>query len=164
MDVERLDQLMNLAGQLSIGQSRLAELGGRLKEAVAGHKRAEIVMGDLLETIETLERTGDGIRQAALGMRMVPIGPLFARFHRTVRDITRASGKDIRLAISGQQTELDKRMIDQLDDPLIHAIRNAADHGIESPEDRAAAGKPRQGTISLEALSSRRQRRDPRVG
>ncbi len=151
VDVERLDQLMNLAGQLSIGQSRLAEVGGRLKEAVAGHKPAEILLGDLVEAIQMLERTGDGIQQAALGMRMVPIGPLFARFHRAIRDITHANGKDIRLAISGEQTELDKRMIDQLGDPLIHAVRNAADHGIESPEDRAAAGKPRQGTISLDA-------------
>ena len=77
---------------------------------------------------------------------------MFGRFHRVIRDLTRANGKDIRLAISGENTELDKRMIDELGDPMIHLIRNAADHGIESPEDRAATGKPRQGTISLSAF------------
>jgi len=151
VDVERLDQLIGLVGQLSIGQSRLAEVGGQLKAAAAGHKPAEILAGELVEAIEMIELAGDGIQQAALGMRMVPIGPLFARFHRAIRDITRVSGKDIRLAIGGEHTELDKRMIDRLDDPLVHAIRNAADHGIESPEARAAAGKPRQGTILLDA-------------
>jgi two-component system chemotaxis sensor kinase CheA len=83
--------------------------------------------------------------------RMLPVGPLFARFHRVIRDITHANGKDIRLVISGEKTELDKRMIDELADPMIHMIRNAADHGIESPEVRIAAGKPRQGTIRLDA-------------
>ena len=85
-------------------------------------------------------------------MRMVPIGPLFARFKRVVRDITRANGKQIRLVIAGEKTELDKRMIDELGDPLIHMVRNSADHGIESPEVRQAAGKPRQGTVTLDAF------------
>ena len=83
---------------------------------------------------------------------MVSIGPLFNRFKRVVRDITRGNGKDVRLRISGEKTELDKRMVDELGDPLIHMVRNSADHGIESPEAREAAGKPRQGTISLSAF------------
>jgi len=74
---------------------------------------------------------------------MVPIGPLFTRFKRVVRDITRANGKTVRLIISGEKTELDKRMIDELGDPLIHMVRNSADHGVESPEERVAAGSPR---------------------
>ena len=98
-----------------------------------------------------LDRVSDGIHQSVMDARMLPVGPLFARFHRVIRDITRANGKDIRLVISGEKTELDKRMIDELADPMIHLIRNAADHGIESPEARVAAGKPRQGTISLDA-------------
>jgi two-component system chemotaxis sensor kinase CheA len=76
---------------------------------------------------------------------------MFNRFHRVIRDITRNNAKDIRLVITGEKTELDKRMIDELGDPMIHLIRNAADHGVESPEVREAAGKPRQGTISLDA-------------
>ena len=164
VDVERLDQLMNFAAQLSIGQSHLAEIGGKLKKALAGHKPAKILVGKFVEAIQMLDRVSDGIQQAALGMRMVPIGPLFARFHRAVRDITHANGKDIRLAISGENTELDKRMIDELGDPLIHASRNAADHGIESPEDRAGGGKAAAGHDLARRLSSRRQRRHPRVG
>jgi two-component system, chemotaxis family, sensor kinase CheA len=87
-----------------------------------------------------------------MDMRMLPIGPLFNRFHRVIRDVTRANGKDIRLVVSGEKTELDKRMIDELGDPMIHLIRNAADHGIESPDVRAAAGKPPQGAITLDAF------------
>ena len=83
---------------------------------------------------------------------MVPVGPLFSRFKRVIRDITRSNGKNIRLVIRGEKTELDKRMIDELSDPLIHLVRNAADHGIESPSDREAAGKPAQGTVTLDAF------------
>ena len=87
-----------------------------------------------------------------MSARMLPIGPLFGRFKRVVRDITHANGKNICLVINGEKTELDKRMIDELGDPLIHLVRNAADHGIESPEARVAAGKPAQGTITLDAF------------
>jgi two-component system chemotaxis sensor kinase CheA len=84
--------------------------------------------------------------------RMLPIGPLFGRFKRVIRDITRGNGKQINLVINGEKTELDKRMIDELGDPLIHMVRNSADHGIEPPEVREAAGKPRQGTVTLDAF------------
>lgn len=84
--------------------------------------------------------------------RMVPVGPLFNRFKRVIRDITRGNGKDIRLIIRGEKTELDKRMIDELGDPLIHMVRNSADHGVEPPEVREAAGKPRQGEVTLDAF------------
>jgi len=113
--------------------------------------QAKSFVNDLFETVHQLGLVSDGIHQSVMDTRMLPIGPLFARFHRVIRDITRANGKEIRLVVSGEKTELDKRMIDELSDPMIHIIRNAADHGIESPEDRAAAGKPRQGTISLDA-------------
>ena len=209
VDIERLDQLMNLAGQLAISKARVTQIAEKLRKVVAGETSARILSGvtaelekmaggstsststatlradmehlrntarhlhndldavrreveslahargcvnDLFETIHLLDRVSDGIHQSVMDTRMLPIGPLFARFHRVIRDITRANGKDIRLAISGEKTELDKRMIDELADPMIHMIRNAADHGIESPEVRAAAGKPRQGTISLDAF------------
>jgi two-component system, chemotaxis family, sensor kinase CheA len=151
VDIERLDQLMNLAGQLAIGKARMTQISDRLKKAV-GEKDyvcARDGLGDLVEAIHLLDRVSDGIQQGVMNMRMLPIGPLFSRFHRVIRDLTRANGKDIRLEISGESTELDKRMIDELGDPMIHIVRNCADHGIESPEVRQAAGKPRHGTISL---------------
>jgi two-component system, chemotaxis family, sensor kinase CheA len=151
VDIERLDQLMNLAGQLAIGKARMTQISDRLKKAVSerDYVCARDGVGDLFEAIHLLDRVSDGIQQGVMNMRMLPIGPLFSRFHRVIRDLTRANGKDIRLEISGESTELDKRMIDELGDPMIHIVRNCADHGIESPEARRAAGKPRHGTISL---------------
>lgn len=151
VDIERLDQLMNLAGQLAIGKARMTQISDQLKKAVAEKDFvcARDGVGDLFEAIHLLDRVSDGIQQGVMNMRMLPIGPLFGRFHRVIRDLTRANGKDIRLEISGEGTELDKRMIDELGDPMIHIVRNCADHGIESPDAREAAGKPRYGTISL---------------
>ena len=83
---------------------------------------------------------------------MVPVGPLFSRFHRVVRDVARVVDKDVRLEIVGEKTELDKRMIDELGDPLIHLVRNAVDHGLETADQRAEVGKPRSGTVRLEAM------------
>ncbi len=151
VDIERLDELMNLAGQLVIGKARITQISDGLKKSVAEkdllHARDSVA--DLFEAIHLLDRISDGIQQGVMNMRMLPIGPLFSRFHRVIRDLTRANGKDIHLEISGEGTELDKRMIDELGDPMIHVIRNAADHGIESPQVRVAAGKPRHGTIKL---------------
>ena len=142
---------MNLAGQLVIGKARITQISDRLKKSVAEKDFADTHdgVGDLFEAIHLLDRISDGIQQGVMNMRMLPIGPLFSRFHRVIRDLTRGNGKEIHLEISGEGTELDKRMIDELGDPMIHIIRNAADHGIESPEARIAAGKPRHGTISL---------------
>jgi two-component system chemotaxis sensor kinase CheA len=108
-------------------------------------------VNELLEAVHQLDRVSDGIQKCVMDTRMVPIGPLFTRFKRVIRDISRGKGKEIRLAIHGEKTELDKRMIDELGDPLIHIVRNSADHGIESPDDRVAAGKPREGTVTLDA-------------
>jgi two-component system chemotaxis sensor kinase CheA len=151
VDIERLDELMNLAGQLAIGKARMTQIGDKLKKAVSERDmiQARDNVGDLFEAIHLLDRVSDGIQQGVMNMRMLPIGPLFSRFHRVIRDLTHANGKEINLEISGEGTELDKRMIDELGDPMIHIVRNSADHGIESPEARVAAGKPRQGTISL---------------
>jgi two-component system chemotaxis sensor kinase CheA len=109
-------------------------------------------MNNLYDAIHQLDRVSDGIQKAVMDTRMIPIGPLFNRFKRVIRDITRANGKNIGLVINGEKTKLDKRMIDELGDPFIHMVRNSADHGIELPEDREAAGKPRQGTITLDAF------------
>ncbi len=209
VDTDRLDQLMDLAGQLVINRAQFSQIGARLKAVVdcnqavraldklsgeldklgsggtlridGGHLTAELesVRGqvrricndlepirrevqtlsraresvrELFEAIHQLDRVSDGIQKGVMEIRMVPIGPLFARFNRVVRDISRAGGKQIRLEIAGDKTELDKRMIDELGDPLVHLVRNSADHGIELPDEREAAGKPRQGTVTLEAF------------
>ena len=209
VDVERLDELMNLAGQLVISKARFTQIGESLSHLLASRQcttvldktlealnsiisdfgksddprqlraqmdsarhRAERVqedlrrlgqdmdalpkargsVGELLEAIHQLDRISDGIQQSVMQTRMVPIGPLLNRFKRVVRDITRTCGKSIRLDISGENTELDKRMIDELADPLIHLVRNAVDHGIEAPEVREAAGKPREGRVHLDAF------------
>ena len=103
----------------------------------------------LSEAIHSLGRVSDGLQKGVLDTRMVPIGPLFERFRRVIRDLSHASGKEVVLQIDGEKTELDKRMIDELSDPLIHMVRNAVDHGLETPEDRERAGKPRPGTVAL---------------
>ncbi len=209
VDIERLDHLMDLAGQLVISRAQFTQIGESLKSLLdckhsvqtinkvftdldkignqcelrpdgqhpqAGlpqlrsHLRrirndlepvgrdvqtlaeARDCVRNLFEAIHQLGRVSDGIQQSVMDTRMVPIGPLFARFNRVIRDVTRANGKSIRLAISGEKTELDKRMIDELGDPLVHMVRNSADHGVEPPEEREAAGKPRQGTVTLNAF------------
>jgi two-component system chemotaxis sensor kinase CheA len=105
----------------------------------------------LSEAIHSLGRVTDGLQKGVLDTRMVPIGPLFERFRRVIRDLSVSSGKEVLLSISGEKTELDKRMIDELSDPLIHMVRNSVDHGLEPPDVREAAGKPRAGTVTLQA-------------
>lgn len=103
------------------------------------------------EAVDQLTRVSDQLQRGVLDMRMVPIGPLFKRFKRVVRDLSLEFNKQVRLEINGEQTELDKRMIDELGDPLLHLVRNSLDHGLESLEDRLRSGKPEIGTVSLEA-------------
>ena len=112
-------------------------------------REAREQLKSLSETIHSLGRVSDGLQKGVLDTRMVPIGPLFERFRRVIRDLSLSSGKEVTLQISGEKTELDKRMIDELSDPLIHMVRNAVDHGLEPPGQREAIGKPRAGTISL---------------
>lgn len=211
VDIERLDQLMNLAGQLVINKARFVQLGEGLRGALphkqCGHWLATTEMqcakllqavepqrglggnvrpgdfdqaksltrqmqnglsairrefarlqevraslSDFFEAIHQLDRVADGIQKSVMDTRMVPIGPLFGRFKRVVRDVSKTGDKQIELEIMGEKTELDKRMIDELGDPLIHMVRNSADHGIESPSERKAKGKPEFGTVTLNAF------------
>jgi two-component system chemotaxis sensor kinase CheA len=135
---ERLDEMMDRVGELVISQARLSQLtssnGGGTK-AVA----------------EDIERLTASLRDAMMGIRMVPIGQLFGRFRRLIHDLSRDLGKEIELVTEGEDTELDKTMIEKLADPLVHIIRNSADHGLESPDLRSAAGKSPTGRISLVA-------------
>ncbi|GAA4422246.1 chemotaxis protein CheA [Bremerella cremea] len=205
VDIERLDQLMNLAGQLVISKARFNQLGENLRDAIPhkqchqwmeaidltcqkmlreaedgiANKELATMHGQIrkmqqnlasigkemqridsirtgltsfFDAVHQLDRVTDGIQKTIMDTRMVPIGPLFGRFRRVVRDISRTNGKEITLEIFGEKTELDKRMIDELGDPLIHMVRNSADHGIETPSERKAAGKPECGVITLNAF------------
>ncbi len=209
VDIDRLDHLMNLAGQLVNKKAQFSQIGEGLKSIVSSKRtahslkslfhlidrmeeglgsgegknpprlshenlrsnvvrlredvekiqqeisqmgQARNLVNDLFEAVHQLDRVSSGIQKSVMDTRMVPVGPLFSRFKRVIRDITSTNGKEIRLEIRGENTELDKRMIDELGDPLIHMIRNCADHGIELPEEREASGKPRQGTVTLDAF------------
>ena len=139
---ERLNELMDRVGELVIAQSRLKQ--------VADSGRDPAVQS----VAEEINRLSLELRDTTMGIRMLPIGSLFGRFRRMVHDLARDLGKSIELITVGEETELDKTVIDRLNDPLVHLIRNAVDHGIEGPHDRSAAGKPVQGSITLTARHS----------
>jgi two-component system chemotaxis sensor kinase CheA len=139
---ERLDELMDRVGELVIAQARLSQI-------------AELSSDTALKTIaEELERLSAGLRDTTMGIRMVPIGTLFSRFRRLVHDLSSELGKPIEFITSGEDTELDKTMIERLADPLVHLIRNAVDHGLESAATRTASGKPAKGRVRLSAVYS----------
>jgi two-component system, chemotaxis family, sensor kinase CheA len=139
---ERLDELMDRVGELVIAQSRLTQVA------------AASVDGQVKSVAEEIERLVLELRDITMGVRTVPIGSLFGRFRRLVHDLTRELGKEIELTTVGEETELDKTVIERLNDPLIHLLRNAIDHGLEKPEGRAQAGKPARGHITLSARHS----------
>ncbi|MGV1099551.1 chemotaxis protein CheA [Thiovibrio sp. JS02] len=136
---EKLDHLINLVGELVVTQARLTQVASQNKDP------------DLVEPVEEVERLTAELRDCVLNIRMLPIGTTFAKFKRLVRDLSAELGKEVAMLTEGAETELDKNVIDQLGDPLVHLIRNSIDHGIESPEERLKAGKPRKGTITLAA-------------
>lgn len=208
VDQEKLDQLMNLGGELVINRARFHSVHGRFRTVFDGRNYGYLVddinqrlsklderlqlladgngmnrrvhelttevrslsqdfssirslthrvhdlrtsMHDFDEALHALNRVSDGIQKQIMGTRMVPIGPTFNRFKRVVRDIAKSSGKQIDLVLKGESTELDKRMIDELADPLTHMVRNSVDHGLEMPDVRFANGKNPIGTVTLEA-------------
>ncbi len=205
VDIDRLDNLMNLAGELVVNRARLVQISGQVSPAIrkasmlnrvrdfseslqrtiasleasnsersewskqiqqlrAGlellREQADIwhngrqCFGQISEAIDQLTRVSHNLQRGVLDTRMVPVGPLFNRFKRVVRDLSTSSGKKVNLLTRGEKTELDKRMIDELGDPLVHLVRNSLDHGMEFPEVRIRRGKPEVGTITLEAMHS----------
>ncbi|MFN0050932.1 MAG: chemotaxis protein CheW [Planctomycetales bacterium] len=210
VDIDRLDNLMNLAGELVVNKARFVQIARQMspafkKSSLSGRARAfgesmrralqlmksqanggdggQIVnwgeqfheleseidaleeqsrlwedsrrcFGQITEAIDQMTRVSDSLQRGVLDTRMVPVAPLFNRFKRVVRDIALELGKKVNLEIHGEKTELDKRMIDELGDPLVHLIRNAIDHGIEPADVRLRRGKPEIGTIALEAAHS----------
>ncbi|WP_426153331.1 chemotaxis protein CheA [Pseudomonas sp. DC3000-4b1] len=141
---DKLEALINLAGELVTAGAGARLLAERLAQA-----QGEPALAEATAAVNALV---EQVLEGALAMRMVPIGETFNRFQRTVRDVSQALGKDIELVISGGDTELDKALVEQLGDPLMHLLRNAMDHGIEAPEQRLAAGKPARGRLHLNAF------------
>jgi len=139
VDADKLDHLINLVGELII-----ASAGANLLSRRTGN-------AELQERHSTLSGLVEEVRDSALQLRMVKIGATFNRFQRVVHDVSREIGKDIGLVVSGEDTELDKTVVEKIGDPLTHLVRNAIDHGIDAPEQRAARGKPARGTVSLNA-------------
>ncbi len=135
----KLDHLVSLVGELVMNESRLSQVAARVN------------VGELSAPVEAIERLIAELRDAVLGIRMMPIGSTFSRFKRLVHDLARDLGKEVELVTEGGETELDKTVLDQLADPLVHLIRNSIDHGIETPAERVAAGKPSRGVVRLTA-------------
>lgn len=142
VDLERLDTLMNLFSELLIDRVRLEQLADEIKRS------------DLIETVEHMARVSSDLQNIVLKLRMVPVDTVFNRFPRMVRDIAKNLNKKVDLVITGAETELDRTVIDEIGDPLVHLLRNALDHGLESVEDRKNAGKDETGTIRLRAFHS----------
>lgn len=205
VDIERLDHLMNLVGELVVNRARFSQISGqiepslrrptmlnRIREFSDGLRRtigamegAELSredwatqieqlrdgltlmeeqseiwehsrqsMNQMSEAIDQLSRVSNNLQRGVMDTRMVPVGPLFNRFKRVIRDLSKDRGKKVHLQLRGENTELDKRMIDELGDPLVHLVRNSIDHGLEQPDVRTSRGKSEAGTIFLEASHS----------
>ena len=156
VDIERLDSLLNLVGELVINRTRISDIAATLGRELGTNGRADggvsaSLAKDLSESSALLARTTNEIQESIMKVRMVPIGQVFDRFPRVVRDLAKARGKEIHLEIDGAETDLDKTIVDEVGDPLMHLVRNCVDHGIEPAELREARGKPRHGTIKLNA-------------
>ena len=143
VSVGKIDELINTVGEVVITQSMLAQLGTLVEGPSAEQLRSGLAQ---------LERNVRELHESVMRVRMLPIGFAFSRFPRLVRDVAQRLGKQIDLKLTGEQTELDKTVLERIGDPLVHLVRNSIDHGIEMPEERIAAGKPAAGTVHLEAF------------
>ncbi|MBD3806957.1 chemotaxis protein CheW, partial [Sulfuricurvum sp.] len=147
VDVKRLDHLMNLIGELVLGKNRLIKINDDVEERYEG----EAFLEELNQVVSIVSLVTTDLQIAVMKTRMLPIGKVFNKFPRMIRDLSRELNKKIELEITGEETELDKSIVEEIGDPLVHIIRNSCDHGIESPEVRLAAGKPEIGTVQLKA-------------
>ena len=149
VEVKRLDHLMNLIGELVLGKNRLLKIYDDVEERYEGEKFLE----ELNQVVSSLSLVTTDIQLAVMKTRMLPIAKVFNKFPRMIRDLSRDLGKQIDLEISGEDTELDKSIVEEIGDPLVHIIRNSCDHGIEDPETRKAMGKPEKGLVQLKAYN-----------
>jgi len=139
VETDKLDKLINLVGELVVNRTRVVELG-----------RTDVA-AELVSAVEQLDRITTDLQSAVMKLRMVPIKQVFDRFPRMVRDLSQEKGKKVNLEVRGEETELDRSIVNQIGDPLVHLLRNSVDHGIEPPGERVQSGKPEEGTIILEA-------------
>jgi len=147
VDFAQLDDLLNLVGELIIYRTKLQQLGRQLGEELESRSSGR----ELIEAIQQVAGVSGQLQETVMDVRMPPIGHVFDRFPRMVRDLARDQGKEIEFIVEGEGTRVDKAIIDEIGEPLVHLIRNSIDHGIESPAERVAAGKTRTGTILLSA-------------
>lgn len=147
VDVNRLDHLMNLIGELVLGKNRLIKIYGDVEERYEG----EQFLDELNQVVSSVSTVTTDLQIAVMKTRMLPIGRVFNRFPRMIRDLSRELNKKVELVMSGEETELDKSIVEEIGDPLVHIIRNSADHGVEMPDVRVAAGKSETGTVELKA-------------
>lgn len=143
VSIDKIDELLNSVGEIVITQSMLTQLGSGMEGPEADHMQGALTQ---------LERNVRELQESVMRVRMLPIGSVFSRFPRLVRDLSQRLGKKITLQMTGEQTELDKTVLEKIGDPLVHLIRNSIDHGIEMPDDRAANGKKQDGTVHLNAF------------
>lgn len=148
VDHQKLDHLMNLIGELIINRNRYSMLARALED---GHEEVSVVAQQLTETTYAMARISDDLQDTIMKVRMVPVHTVFSRFPRLVRDLSRKSGKQVELITEGEETELDKSVGEEIGDPLVHLIRNSMDHGLESEDERVAAGKSPTGHVWLRA-------------
>ncbi|GAA9188484.1 chemotaxis histidine kinase/response regulator CheAY2 [Helicobacter pylori] len=149
VDVRRLDHLMNLIGELVLGKNRLIRIYGDMEERYDGEKFLE----ELNQVVSSISAVTTDLQLAVMKTRMQPVGKVFNKFPRMVRDLSRELGKSIELIIEGEETELDKSIVEEIGDPLIHIIRNSCDHGIEPLEERRRLNKPETGKVQLSAYN-----------
>ncbi len=147
VDFARLDYLLNLVGELVIHRTKLHDSGKLLAQRLRG----DPALRDLLDALQQVERVSSELQATVMDVRMLPVRQVFERFPRLVRDLARAQGKDIELILEGEGTRVDKAVIDEIGEPLVHMVRNSVDHGIETPDERVRHGKTRTGTILLSA-------------
>ncbi|MCZ2108994.1 MAG: chemotaxis protein CheA [Dehalococcoidia bacterium] len=150
IDVERLDGLMNLVGELVIDRTRLQQIREQLAGVLKDANLSELVE-NFEETTSHLARITDELQEEIMRSRMLPVRSVLTRLPRLVRDVASKCGKKVELTTAGEETELDRSVIEEISDPLVHILRNAVDHGIETPEERRAAGKPEAGVITVTA-------------
>ena len=147
VDVNKIENLMNMVGEIMIDQTIVTQLNNELKE---GHNHETVIEQE--KTLKHLSRVISEFQENVMKIRMLPVEQLYSRFPRTVRDLSAQLSKDIRLEMEGGETELDRSVIEELTDPMIHIIRNSIDHGIEDAETREQTGKPKQGLVKINAL------------
>jgi two-component system, chemotaxis family, sensor kinase CheA len=153
VDVKRLDHLMNLIGELVLAKNRLMKINEEVEERYEGEEFLE----ELNQVVSIVSLVTTDLQIAVMKTRMLPIGKVFNKFPRMIRDLSRELNKKIDLALAGEDTELDKSIVEEIGDPLVHIIRNSCDHGVETPADRLAKGKDETGTIGLKAYNEGNQ-------